>query len=145
MFSRWRHQMETFSALLALCAENLPVTGEFPSQRPVTRIFDVFFDLRLNKRLNKQSWRRWFETPSRSLWRHCIVRRHNWVHFWHVFWFVYKLHSSQSLSDIHQTLQRILMMTLSWGHKFHGSCDHWGTTHNWLSPSLTSCIICGMF
>ena len=42
----WRHQMETFSALLALCARNSPVTGEFPSQRPVTRSFDVFFDLR---------------------------------------------------------------------------------------------------
>ena len=45
--------------------------GEFPSQRPVTRIFDVFFDLRLNKRLSKQPWGWWFETPSRSLWRHC--------------------------------------------------------------------------
>ena len=43
----WRHQMETFSALLALCAMNSPVTGEFPAQRPVTRSFDVFFDLRL--------------------------------------------------------------------------------------------------
>ena len=43
----WRHQMETFSAL--------SVTGEFPAQRPVTRSFDVFFDLRLNKRLGKQS------------------------------------------------------------------------------------------
>ena len=39
--------METFSALLALCAGNSPVTGEFPSQRPVTRSFDVYFDLRL--------------------------------------------------------------------------------------------------
>ena len=48
-----------------------PVTGEFPSQRPVTRCFDVFFDLRLNKRLSEQSWGWWFETPSRSLWRHC--------------------------------------------------------------------------
>ena len=37
----WRHQMETFSALLALCAGNSPVTGEFPSQRPVTRSFDI--------------------------------------------------------------------------------------------------------
>ena len=49
----WRHQMETFSALLALCAGNAPVTDEFPSQRPVTGNFDVFFDLRLNKRLSK--------------------------------------------------------------------------------------------
>ena len=45
--------METFSALLAICAENSPVTSEFPSQRPVTRSFDAFFDLHLNKRLSK--------------------------------------------------------------------------------------------
>ena len=64
-FSWWRHQMETFPALLALCEGNPP--------RPVTRSFDVFFDLRLNKRLSKQSMRRWFNTPSRSLWSHCDV------------------------------------------------------------------------
>ena len=63
--------MDTFSALLALCAGNSPVTGEFPTRRPVARSFDVFFDLRLNKRLSKQSWGWWFETPSRPLWRHC--------------------------------------------------------------------------
>ena len=67
----WRHQMETFSTLLAICAENSPVPGEFPAQRPVTRSFDVFFDLRPNKRLGKQSWSWWFETLSPSLWRHC--------------------------------------------------------------------------
>ena len=43
--SWWRHQMETFSALLAICAGNSPVPGEFPTQRPVTQNFDVFFDL----------------------------------------------------------------------------------------------------
>ena len=58
------------SALLAICAGNSPVTGEFPAQRPVTRSFDVFFDLRLNGRLTKQSWGWWFETPPRPLWRH---------------------------------------------------------------------------
>ena len=47
------------------------VTGPLCSQRPVTRSFDVFFDLRLNKWLSKQSRRRWFEMPSRSLWPHC--------------------------------------------------------------------------
>ena len=67
----WRHQMETFSALLALCAGNSSVAGEFPSQRPVTRSFDVLFDLRLNERLSKQLWDWWFETPLRPLWRHC--------------------------------------------------------------------------
>ena len=72
-FSWWRHQMDTFSALPALCERKPPFTGGFPSQRPVTRSFDVFFDLRLNKRLSKQSKRRWFETPSRSLLRYCNV------------------------------------------------------------------------
>ena len=63
--------METFSVLLALCAGNSPVTGEFPSQRPVTRSFDILFDLRLDKQLSKQS-RGWqFKTESCSLWRHC--------------------------------------------------------------------------
>ena len=97
----WRQQLERFAALLVICAENPPVTGESPQQRPVTRSYDVFFDLRLNKRLSKQSWRWWFETrydvffdlrlnkrlskqswrwwfetPSRSLW--CC---HNDVHW----------------------------------------------------------------
>ena len=50
---------------------NSPVTGEFPARMPVTRKFDVFFDLRLIKWLGKQSWGWWFETPSRLLWRQC--------------------------------------------------------------------------
>ena len=66
----WRLQMETFSALLAICAECSPVTGEFPAQRPVTRSFDVSFDLCLNKRLSKHSWGWWFETSSSPLWYH---------------------------------------------------------------------------
>ena len=58
--------METVSALLAICAGNSPVPGEYPTQRPMTRNFD----LRLNKRLSKQSWGWRFETPLRLLWRH---------------------------------------------------------------------------
>ena len=56
-----------------------PLRGEFAGDRwiplikPVTRTFDIFFDLRLNKWLSKQSRSRWFETPSGSLWRHCNV------------------------------------------------------------------------
>ena len=68
----WRHQMVTFSASLAICAGNSPVPGEFSAQRSVTRSVDVFFDLRPNKRLSKQSRGWWFEPPSRP------VRR------WHV-------------------------------------------------------------
>ena len=75
--SWWRHHMKTFSALLAICVGNSQVTGEFPAQRPVTRSFDVFFDRRLNKRLSKQSWGRWFETPYHPLWRHCN-------YYWHL-------------------------------------------------------------
>ena len=79
-----------------LCGE-FTGPGEFPAQRPVTRSFDVFFDLRLNKRLSKQPWAWWFETPSWSLWRHgnakcppppppppstadCLIWRQTWNH-----------------------------------------------------------------
>ena len=81
--SWWRHQMETFSGLLAICAGNSPVPicagnspvpGEFPTQRPVTRNFDIFFDLCPNKPLSKQWWGWWFETPSYPLLCHCYCR-----------------------------------------------------------------------
>ena len=49
------------------------VTGEFPTQRPVTQSFDVFFDLWLNKQFSKQLWGWWFEMPSWPLWRHSNV------------------------------------------------------------------------
>ena len=55
-----------------LCGE-FTGPGEFPTQRPVTRSFEVFFDLRLNQRLSKHPWGWWFETPSWSLWRQCNV------------------------------------------------------------------------
>ena len=86
----WRHQMETFSTLLAICAGNSPVTGESPAQRPVTRSFDVFFDLRLNKRLSKRSWGWWIGTLSSPLWRHCNAPKGaprtgpKWTHFKHL-------------------------------------------------------------
>ena len=88
--SWWRHQMETSSVLLAICAGNSPVPGEYPAQRPVTRSFDVFFDLRPNKLLSKQSWGWWSETPSRSLWRHRNDPTHsalynNWFYTWYFF------------------------------------------------------------
>ena len=58
-------------ALLAIFAGNSLVPGKFPAQRPVTRSFDDFLDLRLNKRLSKQPWSWRFKTPACSLWRHC--------------------------------------------------------------------------
>ena len=71
IISWWRHQMETFSALLDICAGN----GEFPAQRPVTRSFDIIFDLRLSKRSSKQSLGWWVETLSCALWRQLIVHQ----------------------------------------------------------------------
>ena len=98
----WRHQMETFSALLAICAGNLPVPGEFPAQRPVTPSFDVFFDLRLNNRLSKQSWGWRFETLSCPLWCHCngnhvILQHPSWTGLeWLSCWLLYH-HSWHSM------------------------------------------------
>ena len=86
--------METFSTLLALCEGNSPVISEVPTQRPVKRSLDVFFDLRLNKRLSKHLWGRWFETPSCSLWYHCNVSFSPAVHeaglgyFQSIYWYV---------------------------------------------------------
>ena len=77
----WRHQMETFSALLAICAGNSPVIGEFPTQRPVTRSFDVFFDLRLNKKLSIQWWDCLFKTPLRPSWLTVMVPHAKQEHY----------------------------------------------------------------
>ena len=96
----WRHSIETFSALLALCAGNSPATGEFPAQRPVTRSFDAFLELRLNKRLRKHSLGWCFEMPSRPLWRHCneieclsrqrriFIQHNQWVIWCHLISYV---------------------------------------------------------
>ena len=103
----WRHQMETFSVSLAFCAGNSPVIDEFPSERTVTRKFDVFFDLCLNQqalsfvdfaldiiKMMRQSnitstrhilwhnWTTWCFYPSRSFncLRILLVLRNGWVH-----------------------------------------------------------------
>ena len=62
--SKWLHFR------FSVCAGNSPVSGEFPVQRPVTRSFDVFFDLHLIKLLSKHSLGWWFQTLSCQLWRH---------------------------------------------------------------------------
>ena len=60
VYTGWK---KSYWELLAFCAGNSSVTGELPAQRPVTRSFDIFFDLHLNKRLSKQSRNRWFKAP----------------------------------------------------------------------------------
>ena len=100
--------METFFALLAICAGNWPVPGEFPAEMTVTRSFDVFFDLRLNKRLSKQSWGSgwWFETLSRPLWRHCNVLVQLSSLVWEgpktsmLIWYIFPPFQEHSVSDM---------------------------------------------
>ena len=77
--SWWHHQRETFFSSQTICLGNSPVPVEFPAQRPVKRSFDIFFHLRLNKRLSKQSWGWLFDMLSCPLWRHCNVDSANWL------------------------------------------------------------------
>ena len=80
----WHRYMMTssngniFRVTCLLCGE-FTGPGEFPGQRPVTRSLNVFFYLRLNKRLSKQWWGWWFETLSRPLWRHRNVANHTFT------------------------------------------------------------------
>ena len=76
MMTSWNGNI--FRVTVPLCAE-FTSHGEFSSQRPVTRSFDVIFDLRLNKLLSKQSWGWWFETRSGSLLRHCNEYSWSWT------------------------------------------------------------------
>ena len=71
----WRHQMETFSALLALCVGNSSVTVNSPhrGQWREALMFSLTCALN-NERLNKQSWGWWFESTLHSLWRHCHAK-----------------------------------------------------------------------
>ena len=113
----WRHQMETFSALLAICAGNSPVPGEFPAQRPVTQSFEVFYDLRLNKRLSKQSWGWWFETLSGPLLRHCneksLISHMGWrASKWYIWWIPMNTGAS------YLTISYLQMSWIVWGDLF---------------------------
>ena len=81
-YTWWRHQMETFSALLAIFAGNSPVNSPHKGQWRGA----LMFSLSLNKRLGKQWWGWWFETPSRPLWRHCkVMEQCNWGNY-KIFW-----------------------------------------------------------
>ena len=94
------NQMETFSTYLAICAGNSPVNSLHKGQG--CRALMLFFDLRLNKRLSKQSWGWWFETPSRPLWRH-----NNTIEY----------RSRNEISNVWNTISSIVFM--------YYMCHHW--------------------
>ena len=131
--------MEIFTALLAICERNSPVTAEFPRQRPVTLSFDI---LRLNKRLSKQSWGWWFETLSCALWRHCNVAMK-----WHMAIIIWKLpYGLWSLKTYRKSLNATVKhkcFHLAWetqikfpsGHSGRGEFD--GLVQEDVTPLLT--------
>ena len=155
--------METFSALLTFCAGNSPVPGEFPAQRPVTRSFDVFFELHVNKQLSKQSPGWWFETPSGSLWRQCNVLcyallwsctdlliciwrccLHNGVHFvsaamcWIKSVLFNALHDNKDFKQ-HQTISFKMGDDISGGH--FTNMDEFNSQHEYV---ITCPVTCGL-
>ena len=97
-----------------LCGEFTGCRG-IPAKLPVTRSFDVFFDLQLNRRLGKRSWDWWFETPSRSSWSHCNGLPNVERSFDH-----YKDNTAEqpSLPNIYRWFQ---MITAKWSREFVGS------------------------
>ena len=108
----------------------------FPSQRPVTRSFHIYFDLRLNKRLSKQLWGWWFETPSCPLWRHC----NGWTKIWRrvreqyersgkTFLFVY--------TGLH-VLQGGRMIALMYGDDSIVAIMRWGHHYGYSAPMYRS-------
>ena len=104
-----------------------PLREEFPGHRwilltePVTRSFDVFFHPRLNKRLIKQSWGWWFETPSRSLWRHCDGRKvYKCVYY--LRYIPRILHTARALSSVNSNHKG--PVTWIFFHLMTSSCSH---------------------
>ena len=91
--------------LLAFCAGNSPVTGEFPAQRSVKQSFEVFFDLHLKQQLSKQWAHLWFETPSCSLWRHCYEGE---------LWFFFFVFFSSNLWPIFSIASTYTIMYHTW-------------------------------
>ena len=114
-----------------LCGE-FTGPGEFPTQRPVTRSFDVFFDLRLNKRLSKQPRGWWFETPPWSLWRRCNEKA-----TWKSNSLTYKTENRDSnflvifsLNTAHRAIQKREGVTHWW-------CSQFAMTHDKCSTCST--------
>ena len=83
-----RHQIETFSTLLTLCAGNSPVTLNSPHKGQRGGALEFSLICALNKRLSRQSWGCSFETPPCSSWRHCDVTHSTYGHvciLWYIF------------------------------------------------------------
>ena len=108
IWSWWRHQKETFSALLTLCVGNSPVTGEFPAppyKGQWRGALMLSLICALNERFSKQVWGWWFETPSRPLWRRrkAII----WTNADTIQWRIYAALGGAELRHISPTQSRL--------------------------------------
>ena len=115
--------LETLGRLSALRPGNSPMTGKFPAQRPVTRSFNVFFDLRLNQHLSKQWRRRWFETPSGSLWRYCNMRLPG-SNPGPLVSFQFKINSLCAATEVDATISHRRVPSLQWRHNVRDDPNH---------------------
>ena len=119
-----------------LCGE-FTGPGEFPEQWPVTRSFDVLFDLRLNKRLRKQSWGWWFETLSSPLWPH---RNEKWK---------YVLCSVKAWCIMMLKSQKTgwsFIEIMAWHcQTFKSSTPSAAYIHQWIGSSLAQIMSCRLF
>ena len=141
-------QMEIFSALLVVCEGNPPVTGGFPSQKPVTWSFEVVLSAP-EQSLTKQSSRRWFEMPSRSWSRHCYaLPNHNKnrqsATRVHIYWGVLRHHISTLVSRS-SLMEFLWKITNEWGvFSFHLKY-HCVTPCIKILPIISLWIICSFF
>ena len=111
---------------------NLPITGEFPAQRPVTTSFDVgFFYLCLSKRLGKQSQGWWYETPSRSLSRRYYVIKFMSFYVQRSVLFVVNDNKVHSLINASRLVARMVRRALG---RVHG-CWHLSTLRQRVTSS----------
>ena len=136
----WRHQMEIFAALLAICATNSPVPGEFPSQRAVTRSFDVFFDL--NAWVNNRGAGDLRRHPAHydvivMLWVGVpeTIPAVQWIKYGHDFW--YFTWAPSCLSTMLRSLFHVWFLQRQWNNpKFYGwsrrVTDHSKTQQQWV-------------
>ena len=99
--------METFSVLLAICARNSPVSSEFPTHRPVTRSFDVFFELQMNKRLSIQWWG-WYLGHHRA--------HYGVIEMWNIYLYSTEMLCWYSYDDDSSTDGVTLKDALQWRH-----------------------------
>ena len=127
--------------------KNFRVTGpgEFPAQRPVTPSFDACFDLRLNKRLSKQPWGWWFETPSWSLWRQCNDGTNPTINSKHakyvrpITWFCYHFDIWTEHGSYSNIMFSIYINTHVHERLIQHSCVAWRHGMHTLSASMEIC------